>query len=130
MQAKYQSEVNKESTFMQKQLLQNQQRNQQRLWQEQQHLNNLRDKKLLEKNQESVALLAERAELRNQIKEAREKTLLEEQRGCETHEELEKSAIVARAAQLAENDMVKKPTYSFIKQGCETHEELEKSAIV
>merc|ERR1712224_1142045 len=110
---------------MQKQLFEIRQQDEQRLWQERQDLYNIRDMKLLEKNRDSVALLAERAELRKQIKFAREKTLLEEQRGSRTQEELDNSAIVARAAKLAEHEMAKKSTYSFIKQARETLTEIE-----
>jgi len=123
-QAKYLGELKKEHKFVQKQLLEIQERNKQLLWQERQHLDNLRKKKLLEKNQEGVALIAERAKLQKQVREAQEKTLQEEQRGCKTHEEVKDSAIVARAARLAENDMAKKPTYSFIKEARETLTEI------
>lgn len=125
MQMRYQGELKKEQTILERRVSEVRKQNTQLLQQERRHLDNLRDKKHLEKNQESVALLEERAKLRKQVKEAREKTLLEEQRGSRNQEELEDSAIVVRAAKLAENEMAKKPTYSFVKEARETLSEIQ-----
>lgn len=70
-------------------------------------------------------MLAERAELRKQVQEAQKKTLLQEQRGSRTEEDLKNSAIVARAAKLVEHEMARKPTSSFIKQARQTLTEIE-----
>jgi len=112
--------MNKQQALAKKQLLDTCQETEQLLKQERHHLYNLRDKKFLEIRQEGVALLAERAELRAQVKAAQERTLQEEQRGFQTPDEIKKSVIVARAAKLAEHEMAKKMTYEFTKQARDT----------